>query len=385
MLSRGTRPAVILLALALSLLVLAACEAEEDPDDAAEPDDPAEPEDDPDDDPDDDDHDDEDAVDEDADFADAPEIEISLGHAFPEDHPVAVNMVEPWAEEVEERTEGTVTVEVVPGGGLADADAIYENVVAGAMDAGYALTGYTPGRFPASQVLELPFVFESGEQATNVFWDLYEEFPALQEEYDDSVVLALFTHDLGDLFAADQPITEPADLDGLNVRSPGPQQNTLIESLGGSAVDMPGGEIYDSLDTGVIDAVMIANSGVSSFNLDEVADHATLGGFYVATFFLTLNEGTYEQMTPEQQAVIDETSGRELSLEAATAYDEIYEDLTAEYEELGVEVNELDEDALEEWRELTEEAPEAWIEQAEGEGLPGAEMYERMLELAEER
>lgn len=384
MLSRRTRPVMLLLALLVSLLVVAACEAEEaeeEPEDAVddEPEEPAE------DDEDEAAEDDEvEDAEEDADFADAPEIEISLGHPFPEDHPVAVNMVAPWADEVEERTEGTVTVEVVPGGGLADADAVYENVVAGAMDAGYALTGYTPGRFPASQVLELPFVFESGEQATNVFWDLYEEFPELQEEYDDAVVLALFTHDLGDLFTADQPVTEPQDLDGLNVRSPGPQQNTLIESLGGSAVDMPAGEIYDSLDTGVIDAVMIANSGVSSFNLDEVADHATLGGFYVATFFLTMNEGTYEQMSPEQQAVIDETSGRELSLEAATTYDEIYEELTAEYEDLGVEVNELDEDELEQWRELTEEAPEGWIEEAEAEGLPGAEMYDRMLELADE-
>jgi TRAP-type transport system periplasmic protein len=365
----GTRhPLWTLAALLMALgLVAAACNGEDEPDE------------------------DDAAVDEDADpdevdaaAAEGPDVTLVLGHPFPAEHPMAVNMIAPWIEEVEERTGGTVTFDVQPGGAITDADAAYENAAAGVIDMGWALHGYTPGRFPITQIIELPFEFESAEQATEVLWDLYEEFPALQEEMDDVELLALWTHDIGDLFTVDQPVESMDDMEGLTLRAPGPLSNTLIDSLGGDPVGMPAGELYDALERGVIDGLMIANSGISSFSLDEVVNYATLGNFYVASQFVAMNPGSWEQLSPEQQQVIEDTSGRELSLTGARAYDEIFEDLQASYEDMGIEVTELDEDELDDWRAATEEVPQQWIDDAEDEGAPGQEMYDRLQELVGE-
>lgn len=354
--------ALLVLLAALALLV-AAC-AEDDPEETADEQPPAG----------------EDDVDTDA-AADGPEINLNVGHPFPDDHPMAENIIRPWADEVEEGTGGTVTVDIHPGGALADADALYENTAAGAIEGGMALQGYTPGRFPLTQIVELPFLFESGVETTEALWDLYEEFPEFQAEYDDTKVIALWGQDLGDLFTVDDPVIEPGDVEGLTLRAPGPLQNVQIEELGGSAVSMPAGELYDSLEQGVIDGLLIANSGVRSFSLYEVLEHANIGGHYVAAMFFTISLDAYEQMSPEQQQVVDEASGRELSLQGAEAYDAIQADLQPEFEELGLEVHELSDDEVEEWRAATAPVVDEWLATAEAEGAPAEEMYERLQEI----
>ncbi|MFW6188028.1 MAG: hypothetical protein ACOC84_08550, partial [Actinomycetota bacterium] len=69
-------------------------------------------------------------------------VTLTLGHPFPAQHLIQVNMIEPWAEEVAEATEGTVTVEIHPGGALAAATDAYDNAASGAIDMGWALHGY---------------------------------------------------------------------------------------------------------------------------------------------------------------------------------------------------------------------------------------------------
>lgn len=96
------------------------------------------------------------------------DVTLNLGHPFPGGHLIQANVLEDWAQEVNDVTGGTVTVEFHPGGALAAPDATYDNAASGAMDLGWALHGYTPGRFPLTDVVELPFQFENATQATEV-------------------------------------------------------------------------------------------------------------------------------------------------------------------------------------------------------------------------
>ncbi|MFW6092149.1 MAG: TRAP transporter substrate-binding protein [Actinomycetota bacterium] len=309
-------------------------------------------------------------------------VTLTLGHPFPAEHLIQVNMIEPWAEEVAEATDGTVTVEIHPGGALAAATDAYDNAASGAIDMGWALHGYTPGRFPLTDVVELPFQFDSAEQATNTLWDLYEEFPELQEEYGDVHVLALWTHDTGNFYTADQPVTEP-DLSGLTLRAPGPIQTDVIEGMGGNAVGMPAPEIYDSLERGVIDGLVTADTAIESFTLHEVVGHATLMNFYVAGQFLVMNQDTWDSLSPAQQEAITAVSGREMSLVGATTYDEIHNEIIPRYEsEWGIEVVEVED--LGPWEEAVQPAIDNWISAQEESGMPGQELYDRVQEIVGE-
>jgi TRAP-type transport system periplasmic protein len=315
-------------------------------------------------------------------FADAPDVQVTFGHPFPEQHHLAANVLQPWMDEVTEMTDGTVTFDVQSGGAVSGPPDAYEHPAAGVTDMGWALQGYTPGRFPVSQVVELPFLFETAVTGTEAFWDLYDEFEALQEEYADTEVLALWTHDVGDLFTTDTPVESTADVQGLNIRTPAPMQNQLIETLGGSAVGLPAPELFDSLDRGVIDGLLIGHSGVPTFGLEEVLQHVTRGNFFVGGMFLAMNPATWEELSPEQQAVFEETAYRTLSIRLAEEMDREGGEAVDQFEEWGFQIAELDDAALDEWRTATQDVPEQWIAE-QGDDVPAQEMYDRAVELSD--
>src|ERR687892_1802586 len=171
-------------------------------------------------------------------------IDLIISHPFPARHVQHRLMLEPFKKELEEKSKGRIKVAIHPGGALAAAPAHYENVVAGAFDIGWTLQGYTPGRFPLSGIVELPFLWSSAQEATRVFWQMFEELPPLQNEYRDVKVLATWTHDLGQLYTTSKPVRSLEDLRGLKIRAPGPVQVSMLRALGAVPVTMPAGQKY---------------------------------------------------------------------------------------------------------------------------------------------
>lgn len=308
-------------------------------------------------------------------------VTINFGHPFPAQHPIQAGALEQWAAAVDEATDGTVTVEFFAGGALAPAPQTYENVVSGAQDVGWALQGYTPGRFPVTDVIEMPFTFASAQQATDVLWTLYEEFPEFQDEYADVKLLGMWVHDLGDLWIGEGKVETLEDINGLTLRAPSPVQNAVIEALGGNPVGLPAPELFDSLERGVIDGLFIANSGLSSFNLYEVLESGVECNCYVAAQFLVMNLDAWNSLSPAQQAAVDEVSGQALSTNAAVVYDGAYEAAAARVVEAGVEKVQLSEDELGRWKDATQSVIDDWISSNAGD-FPTQAMYDRMLELA---
>lgn len=356
-------------ALALAaMLVLAACGGDDDDgettDDGDAADEPAE------------DDTDDGAGEEEVDMGEP--VTLTFAHPFPEVHHIQQNMIEPWAEDVSEATDGTVTIEIHPAGALTTPAEVYDNAVAGAYDIGWALEGYTPGRFPLTDVVELPFAFESAEQATDALWDLYEEFPEFQEEYSDVKVLALWTHDVGNLYTVGQEVTEP-DLSGLTLRAPGPIQTSLIEAMGGAGVGMPAPELYDSLERGVIDGLMIGDTGIPTFSLHEVVDHVTVGNFFVGAEFMVMNQATWDSLSEAQQEAIDGLIGREFSHVGAASYDTGNQE-NVDFEGWGFTVTNVLDD-IEPWQEAAQPVIDDWIAARESEGVDGQAIYDRLLEI----
>ena len=354
-------------ALAMSAaLLFAACGGDDEPeteepegaDSEDEPDEPEEPEDEP------------------MDMGDP--VTLTLAHPFPAAHPIQVNMIEPWVADVAEATEGTVTIEIHPAGALTAPPDAYDNAVSGAVDIGWALHGYTPGRFPLADVIDLPYQFEGAVQATEAFWTLYNEFPEMQAEYSDTHILALWTHDIGNLYTVDAPVTEP-DLSGLTLRGPGPVQLDMIEAMGGAGVGLPAPELYDSLDQGVIDGLVIADTGIQSFALHEVVNYATLINLYVSTQFLAMNQGTWDSLAEAQQQAITDLSGQGLSMTGAGVYDAEREAVVQLFEEWELEVVEVAD--LTPWQEAGQAVVDGWISDQESNGLPGQAIYDRLQEI----
>ncbi|MCE2527147.1 MAG: TRAP transporter substrate-binding protein [Actinomycetia bacterium] len=312
------------------------------------------------------------------DFGEA--VTLNLGHPFPAKHPIQVRALENWAAEVKELTRDTVTIEFFAGGALGPAPQTYENAVSGAADIGWALQGYTPGRFPVTDVIEMPFVFSSALQATNVLWTLYEEFEAFQEEYSDVKLLAMWVHDVGDMWLAEGRVEEIRDLEGLTIRAPSPVQNAVIAALGGNPVALPAPDLYDALERGVIDGLFIPDSGLISFNLFDVISGGVQCNCYVAAQFLAMNLDRWNSLSTAQRSAIDKVSGRVLSQRMGSVYDSISESAAEQLAEAGVVKILLSQQELDRWRQAAQGVIEDWIADNAG-AFPSREIYLRMLRL----
>ena len=280
---------------------------------------------------------------------------------------------EDWAAAVEEAAGEDLDVEVYPAQTLGKAPAGYDNAMMGIADIAWTVQGYTAGRFPLSQIMELPGLFDTGAVGSCAFQKLYDS-GALDAEYDETHVLFVHTHDPGHLHTADKPVENLDDMRGLKLRRPTQVVGTLLENLGAEPVGMPAPNTYEALQRGAIDGYMLPWESVESFRLDELSGYHTEFGFYALAFVATMNKAKYEGLSPEAKAAIDANSGMEWAVTAGRGYDEAGAKVLEGLRETST-VIELSEEERAKWSEAAQSASDAYIAELDGMGLPGTETY----------
>ena len=311
---------------------------------------------------------------------DSEPVTLSLGYPFAADHPLRVKVLDPWAEDVREATGDTVRVEFHAEQALSPAAETYANVAAGGQDIGWALQGYSPGRFPATGVVEMPFVFGSAAEGTAALWALYEEFEALRGEYSDVKVLGLWTTGPGDLWLVDGTASAVADIAGLTLRSPTPVQAAVISALGAVPVNMAAPDMRAAIDAGEIDGLLTVDTALATHNLVEVIESGTECRCYVLAGFLVMNLDTWNSLSPDQQAAIDDVSMRTVSDAAAGFYDRASITASQQHADAGIVKVRLGDAQLEDWKQATISVVDGWV--GDNSAFDSQAMYERMLELA---
>ncbi|MBB3105529.1 TRAP-type C4-dicarboxylate transport system substrate-binding protein [Psychrobacter luti] len=228
---------------------------------------------------------------------------------------------EPWARKIEEDSKGRLKVEIYPSATLSKPGATYEAAAKGTVDIGMQVQGYTAGRFPLTQVVELPGISNTAEQQTCILYELYNN-GAINSEYEDTHLLSLMGSGQGALHTADKPIRTPADMKGLRIRQPSVVASHVIDTIGAAPVGMPASDTYTSLQRGVIDGLAFTWQPIQAFRLDELLNHHTNIPFYNSTFVVTMNKDKYNSLPDDLKKVIDDNSGLELSKRIARVFDE---------------------------------------------------------------
>ncbi|NRB56950.1 MAG: TRAP transporter substrate-binding protein [Salinicola sp.] len=233
---------------------------------------------------------------------------LRMSHFWPGGSAINQQIFEKWAKAIEEESGGSLKVQNFPSQTLSQADETYDAAVNGIADIGITAQGYTNGRFPLSQIVELPGVAESAPQGACVLQTLYDD-GQISGEYDDSHVLFMFTTGPGYIHTKETNVQKPADLEGLRIRRPTAVAGDILENMGAQPVGMPAPDIYTSMQRSVIDGLSFPWEGMKGFRLNELSRYHTQVPFYTLIFVATMNKNTYESLTPEQQQVIDDNSG----------------------------------------------------------------------------
>lgn len=248
--------------------------------------------------------------------ANAEEV-LKLAHWVPPQHTLTKSTVEPLKNGVEAETNGQLKIDVYPGGELgAGPLEQYVRAVQGVADITWGLEGYTSSQFPKTMISELPGALPKGMTGYDMLWNAYDK-GLITSEFPGTIPLALWLSEPNVFIMKDHDIRKPEDLKGLKIRVSGSAAAAVIEALGATPVQMPAGEIYNSLQTGLIDGVVTGASAIGDFKLDEVANSYTFGApLGRISFYLVMNKAKYDSLSPEFKKAIDDNSGRKLSKSA---------------------------------------------------------------------
>lgn len=310
-------------------------------------------------------------------------VVLRLAHGWSTEHHIH-KVIEAWTKEVEKATSGRVKIEIYPAGALATPNQLYDAVATGVADMAWFLQGYTAGKFPLTSVIELPFMADSAEQASQVLWDVYEKFPEFKQEYDGVKVLWMWTTDIGQLMTTDKEVNTLSDVAGLKLRVGSASLSPTAEAFGAVPILMPINELYDSLQKGVVDGTLLASSAVSTFNLQDVVKYMSIGNFFVNTQSLAINDAAWAKISPEDQKIIEDLSGKRMAKITGNNFDTEGQAGVEAAKAGGVQITELSEEELQTWRSAVSDIYSEWIADMNSKGLPGQEVFDETQRLIEQ-
>lgn len=237
---------------------------------------------------------------------------LRFSHFWPATSAMHVEVFEPWAKRIEEESDGQLKVEIYPSATLSKPDVTYDAAAKGVIDIGSQSHGYTAGRFPLTQIAELPGLSNSSTQMGCILQTLYDD-GTIASEYEDTHLLFLMGSGPAAIHTAGEPIRVPSDMKGLRIRQPSAIAGDIIEATGGTPVSLPAPDNYTSLQRGVIDGLSFAWQPTGDFRLIELTKAHTNVPFYSSALLVTMNKDKYENLPDNLKKVIDDNSGRVMS------------------------------------------------------------------------
>ena len=236
-------------------------------------------------------------------------IELTLMQHEGPNSPTA-RQIDSWCEAVNVASGGQLVVTPFHGslGGPRDT---YNMVIDGSVDIGWGLPSFYPGVFPATDAIALPFIgAQSAMQAGHAMVELYETTDYLKAEWSDVHVIMLHTNMVAPLITKDLKIEKIEDLKGLNIRTIGGPVTEWAKLVGMNPMTIDLGEIYASMEKGVINA--ITSTGwevVLANNFYELGDYFLDFEMQVNPTFFVMNQAKWDSLPDNIKAVIDEYSG----------------------------------------------------------------------------
>jgi TRAP-type transport system periplasmic protein len=301
-------------------------------------------------------------------------IDLKFSLFLPPTHRIIQNVYNPWIKQIEERTNGKVKITIYPSQVLGSAKDQYDLVLRGIADMTTHVTGYTPGRFPLTDVMGLPLHVPSGKVGARTIWELYEKY--LNREYPDVKVLMLTTHEPMQLLMARKIVDSLDDLKGLRIRTGAPAQLPILKAYGASALTLSIPDTYDAMQKGMADGIWTGASALKDFKLIEVTKSHTLVNSTCPTSVMIMNGKVWKSLPPEVQKVFDELSGMKLSVRQAEEFDNTAREALEEAKARGQKIYELTPAEQKTWMEKAQPICDAWVAEMEKKGLPGKKVLQ---------
>jgi TRAP-type transport system periplasmic protein len=288
-----------------------------------------------------------------------------------------------WSDDLEKQSGGRLAVKRFPGSQMGPVQQHYDFARTGQADVVWFLHGATPGRFPLTEIVQVPYLIGSAEIGTKVLNDLELRKKYLDAEHRGVKVLLLFTHQPGNVHTTKKPIRTVEDMRGQRIRFGSPTIRDFVAALGATPVGVLPTEQVEQLQKGTIDGVFIDYGGAGiAFKMGGILKYSTEMYSYVASFGLAMNEDFWNRLPPDLQGLVSKSvTGVEKQI--GQAWDGLDVPGKKALMDAGGEAIRLSAAENVRFRKIGADVADAKVKELEGKGMPARAVHTMMKSLAE--
>lgn len=254
--------------------------------------------------------------------------------AWGPNHSGTANMAYGYIDLVTEMSDGEITItpngpEVVPAGQQ------LQPVAAGVFDLIYTHGLYHTGETGIGAALDAV----SGDIEMRRESGVWDWVDAHYQETQGLKVLSIPTATTGFRFFLSEPMDAENRLEGMTIRAL-PSYNTIVGSLGATAVVVPFGELYSAAERGVIDGLVWPSVGAVGYNFHEVTPYLAEPAFGTVSYLIMMDLDRWNGLDEETQALLLE-AGHQLELDSIGVFNQLLEEETAAMVAAGAEMTSI--------------------------------------------
>lgn len=318
----------------------------------------------------------------------AEPIVLKVAHFWP---PTALShqkVLEPWCAKIAKESDNQLQCQIYPAMQLGGTPAqLIQQAIDGVADVVWTLPGYTAGRFPSVEVMEIPFLVQDSESGSRAVWDIYQAYG--KKDFAGLKAIAFHVHDRGQVHNNKRPITKVSDFRGLKMRAPTRLTNKMIAALGATPVAMPMPQTPDAVSKGVVDGYVLPWEVVPTMKLHEMTKYhseftAPQPALYTAVFTIAMNQAKYDSLPPQLKKVIDDNSGADFSAAIGRIWDESAAASRQPALDRGNKFNTIDDKEMEGFQKATARVASDWVKEVTAKGYPGQEILDTARRLSAE-
>jgi tripartite ATP-independent transporter DctP family solute receptor len=270
-------------------------------------------------------------------------------------------MYEVFKSDVETRTNGALTIEIIYGGALGNPISRMNQMRNGVIQMFDASDGNYATVYPDIQVLNIPYLFATEQDAWTVLDGPFGQKLAEDLRTKTGIrVLGWWESGGFKHFSSNKALRSSADFAGLKIRALGPLAAPLIEALKASAVPIGFGELYTALSTGLVDVQDNSLSIFRLIRLQQVHKFILLSGHSYSVGVLGINNAFYVQLSPDERAAVDAAALKAIAFNRDGSRKAEQEAISA-LRTAGIEFFELTSEQKQEFRRITQGPVIEWL------------------------
>jgi TRAP-type C4-dicarboxylate transport system substrate-binding protein len=305
----------------------------------------------------------------------AQDVTLRLHQFLPPQANVPKQVLDVWADKVQADSGDRIKIERYPSMQLGGKPPeLMDQAIDGVADIVWTVVGYTPGRYPSTEVFELPFMVGDARAASSAYWQMFEKHMK-DTEFKDVHILGTWVHGPGLLHT---------DMQGMKIRGGSRLVNQLLETTGATPVGMPVPAIPEGLSKGVIDGTTIPWEVTTALKVPElVKNHTEFAGsaLYTLTFVLAMNKDKYDSLPDDLKKVVDDNSGLEFSVFAGGTQADADGPARQIAVDLGNNIVTLSDEETQVWRETAQPIYDSWVADMNSKGIDGQALIDEAKSL----